>query len=102
MAVPSALDQPHHDGAALHVPERGAGARATTVAVFVRVPARTTALTGAWVRTTPGRRAALAATGRSTGSTASETWWRCDVDDPQPADRLPLPARRRPAAATGG
>ena len=72
----SLAEQPHHDGSALHVaveaPEPGA-----TVPVFVRVP-HGDGVTGLWVRTTPDAEPHYDP-GRVDRTTASDTWWRCDV-----------------------
>jgi alpha-glucosidase len=73
---PSLLDQPHHDGAALHLPE-DAPALGETVPVFLRVPAGDGA-TRVWARTTPDAEPHLLA-GAVDRETASETWWRVDV-----------------------
>jgi alpha-glucosidase len=72
----SLLEQPHHDGAALHVPE-DAPALGATVPVFLRVP-RDDGLTGAWARLTPDAEPHLLA-GRIDRETATETWWRFDI-----------------------
>jgi alpha-glucosidase len=72
----SLLGQPHHDGAALHV-ANDAPAPGETVPVFVRVP-NDDGLAGVWVRTTPNAEPHFLA-GRVDRSTASETWWRCDI-----------------------
>ena len=71
------LDEPHHDGSELYVPEQ-APDPGDTVPVFVRVPHGDGA-TGVWVRTTPDAEPHFAP-GRIDRSTPWETWWRCDVD----------------------
>jgi alpha-glucosidase len=74
--VASLLEQPHHDGAALHV-ANDAPVPGETVPVFVRVP-NNDGLDGVWVRTTPNAEPHFVA-GRVDRTTASETWWRCDI-----------------------
>jgi len=75
--VPTPLvEQPHHDGAALHV-ANDAPSPGETVPVFVRVPHGDGA-TRMWVRTTPDGEAHFVA-GELDRTTASETWWRCDI-----------------------
>jgi alpha-glucosidase len=75
--VPAALlQQPHHDGASLHV-ANDAPALGETVPVFVRVP-KGDSLTGAWARTTPDAEPHLLA-GQVDRETATETWWRFDI-----------------------
>jgi alpha-glucosidase len=75
MAAPL-LEQPHHDGAALHVPD-DAPALGETMPVLVRVPHEDGAQR-LWVRTTPDAEPGLVA-GVVDRDTASETWWRFDV-----------------------
>jgi alpha-glucosidase len=70
------LEQPHHDGAALHVAD-DAPSPGETVPVFVRVPHGDGA-TRLWVRTTPDAEPHFLP-GEVDRTTASETWWRCDV-----------------------
>jgi alpha-glucosidase len=70
------LEQPHHDGASLHV-ANDAPVLGETVPVFLRVP-RGDAVTGAWARTTPDAEPHMLA-GEVDRETASETWWRFDV-----------------------
>jgi alpha-glucosidase len=70
------LEQPHHDGAALHV-VNDAPSLGETVPVFVRVP-RGDGLTRLWARTTPDSEPHFLP-GRVDRTTASETWWRCDI-----------------------
>lgn len=72
----SLLEQPHHDGAALHV-ANDAPALGETVPVFLRVP-RGDGLTGTWARTTPDAEPHLVA-GEIDRETAWETWWRFDI-----------------------
>jgi alpha-glucosidase len=72
----SLLEQPHHDGAALHVADN-APALGATVPVFLRVP-RDDGLTGAWARLTQDAEPRLLA-GRIDRETATETWWRFDI-----------------------
>ena len=70
------LEQPHHDGAGLHVAEVPARPGAT-VPVFLRVPHGDGA-TQMWVRTTPDAEPSYIA-GSVDRTTASEVWWRCDI-----------------------
>jgi alpha-glucosidase len=72
----SLLEQPHHDGATLHVGNDAPGL-GETVPVFLRVP-RDDGLTGAWVRATPDAEPHLVA-GEVDRETAAETWWRFEV-----------------------
>ena len=72
----SLLEQPHHDGATLHV-ANDAPALGETVPVFLRVP-KGDGLTGAWVRTTPDAEPHFLA-GAVDRETPWETWWRFDV-----------------------
>jgi len=72
----SLLEQPHHDGAGLHV-ANDAPALGETVAVFLRVP-RGDRPTGAWARTTPDAEPHLLP-GKVDHETASEVWWRFDI-----------------------
>lgn len=72
----SLLEQPHHDGAELHV-ANDAPSLGETVPVFLRVP-KGDGLTGAWARTTPDAEPHLLA-GEVDRETASETWWRFDI-----------------------
>jgi ABC-type sugar transport system ATPase subunit len=74
---PALLEDPHHDGAALHVAD-DAPRLGATVPVFVRVP-HTDGARRVWVRTTPDAEPRIVA-GQVDRMTASETWWRCDVD----------------------
>jgi alpha-glucosidase len=78
------IDQPHHDGAALHVPD-DAPALGETVPVFLRVPAGD-GLTRVWARTTPDGEPHLLA-GAVDRETASETWWRVDITARNPLTR---------------
>jgi alpha-glucosidase len=91
----SPLDQPHHDGAALHVGNDAPGL-GETVPVFVRVP-RGDGLTGAWVRTTPDAEPHLVE-GVVDRETAAETWWRFEVRvrNPVTGYRFLLGGGRRP------
>jgi alpha-glucosidase len=89
------LQQPHHDGASLHV-GNDAPSLGETVPVFVRVP-RGDGLTGAWVRTTPDGEPRLAE-GVVDRETAAETWWRFEltVRNPMTGYRFLLGGGRRP------
>ncbi|HEV7711371.1 MAG TPA: glycoside hydrolase family 13 protein [Asanoa sp.] len=70
------LAEPHHDGAALHVPVE-APELGDTVPVFVRVPHGDGA-EGVWARTVEDAEPRFVA-GRIDRTTAAETWWRCDI-----------------------
>jgi alpha-glucosidase len=70
------LDQPHHDGAALHVAD-DAPALGATVPVLVRVP-HGDAVRRMWVRTKPDSEPHLVA-GDIDRTTPAETWWRFEV-----------------------
>ena len=75
------LEQPHHDGAALHVPEEEPRA-GTSVDVFVRVPHGDGA-NQVWVRTMQDAEPRFhdAVVDRTT---AGETWWRCTMPTHNP------------------
>jgi alpha-glucosidase len=71
------LDQPHHDGSALHVPP-GTPALGDTVPVRVRVP-RAAGVTGVWLRTVRDGEPRLVAA-RPNGGTDEETAYVAEVD----------------------
>ncbi|GIF69127.1 alpha-glycosidase [Asanoa ishikariensis] len=72
----SLLAEPHHDGAAWHVPVE-APRLGDTVPVFVRVP-HGHGTGGVWARATADAEPMFVA-GRIDRTTAAETWWRCDI-----------------------
>src|SRR6266516_4673545 len=76
MPATALLEQPHHDGAELHVPD-DAPALGEDLTVFVRVPHQNGA-ERLWVRTTPDAEPGLAA-GVLDQKTAAERWWRFEV-----------------------
>lgn len=73
---PDHLEQPHHDGAPLHVPDEEPAA-GTDVTVFVRIPHGDGA-NQVWVRTPVDAEPRFAG-GVVDRTTAAETWWRCEV-----------------------
>jgi alpha-glucosidase len=70
------LDQPHHDGSALYVPE-GSPALGDTVPVFVRVPDADGA-ERVWLRQTSDAEPRVVE-GKIDRTTETETWWRFDL-----------------------